>query len=118
MGVFEDVVSKAKIAADYAGKKTGEIVEISKLRLAATELQDKINKSFQELGYVVYEAGKDGSDRSDVLKEKSAAIDSLYEQLNETNEKIAALRRMKKCPACNYDNPEDANYCLKCGAKL
>lgn len=118
MGVFEDVVSKAKNAADYAGRKTGEFVEVSKLRLSAAELQDKINKAFQELGYVVYESGKDGTDPAEALKEKSASIDSLYEQLAAVNEKIAELRRLKKCAACDFANPEDANYCLRCGAKL
>ena len=118
MGVFEEVVNKAKVAADYAGKKTGEIVEISKLRFTATDIQGKINKELQELGFVVYQADKDGVDYSAQLKEKSANIDELYDELNKVNEKIADLKRMKKCPACDFSNPEDANYCLKCGAKL
>jgi ribosomal protein L40E len=118
MGVFEDVVSKAKSAADYAGKKTGEIVEISKLRFVAADLQSRINKEYQELGILVFNAEKDGEDCKSDIVEKSAIIEDLYLQLTKTNEKIAELRRMKKCDVCGYANPEDANYCLKCGAKL
>ncbi|MDR3552466.1 MAG: zinc ribbon domain-containing protein [Clostridia bacterium] len=118
MGVFEDVVGKAKVAADYAGKKTGEIVEISKLRFSAADLQGRINKELQELGMTVYNSGKDATDFAEPLKEKTEIIDDLYAQLSKVNEKIAELRRMKKCPTCGFSNPEDANFCLKCGAKL
>lgn len=118
MGVFEDVVSKAKSAADFAGKKTGEIVEITKLRFMATDLQSKINKEYLELGITVFNAEKISEDCTVEITTKSAVIEDLYHQLSKTNEKIAELRRMKKCTVCNYANPEDANYCLKCGAKV
>lgn len=118
MGVFEDVVLKAKSAADMAGKKTGEIVEISKMRLTAAEIQNKINEAYQALGRLVFEASKQGTDCTEQVQTKAEAIDSLYEQLDKANEKIAELRRRKKCPACQYDNPEEANFCLKCGAKI
>lgn len=118
MGVFEDVVNKAKNAADFAGKKTGEIVEISKLRFTAADLQSKINKEYLELGIAVFNAGKSGEDCKDEITKKSAVIDDLYHQLSKINEKISELRRMKKCLVCNFASPEDANFCLKCGAKL
>jgi ribosomal protein L40E len=118
MGIFEDVVSKAKSAADFAGKKTGEIVEISKLRFLAADLQSKINKEYLDLGIIVFNAEKSGEDFKEEITNKSTVIEDLYHQLSKTNEKIAELRRMKKCLVCNYANPEDANYCLKCGAKL
>jgi hypothetical protein len=118
MGVFEDVVSKAKSAADFAGKITGEIVEISKLRFVAADLQSKINKEYLDLGIIAFNSGKSGEDCKDEITAKSTVIEDLYHQLSMTNEKIAELRRMKKCLVCNYTNPEDGNFCLKCGAKL
>ena len=118
MGVFEDVVSKAKTAADFAGKKTSELVEISKLRFAAADLQSKINKEYSDLGIIVFNAEKSGEDCKENITAKSTVIEDLYHELTKTNEKIAELRRMKKCVVCNYANPEDANFCLKCGAKL
>jgi ribosomal protein L40E len=118
MGVFEDVVSKAKNAADFAGKMTSELVEISKLRFVAADLQNKINNEYLELGILVFNGEKNGEDCKDGITTKSTVIEDLYHELAKTNEKIAELRRMKKCIVCNFANPEDANFCLKCGAKL
>lgn len=118
MGVFEDVFSKARSAADYAGKKTGEVVEITRLRLSVSDAEGKLNKAFAELGEKVYGAAKDQSDCTDFIHEKSGEIDGLYAQIQELNEKIAALKKEKKCAGCGYSNPEEASFCLKCGAKL
>lgn len=118
MGMFEDVFEKAKNVADMAGKKTGELVEISKLRINAADVQTKIDKEFQELGTLVYTASKEHSDCTESVHERAVAIDALFAELAELNEKISELRRMKKCPECQYANPEDANFCLNCGAKL
>lgn len=118
MGVFEEAVLKAKDAADYAGKKTGEFVEISKLRISASETERKINEEYRELGKMVYKAAKEHADCTDYVQEKAAAIDSLYEQAAELNNKINELKKVKKCLQCNYDNLQEAVYCIKCGAKL
>lgn len=118
MGMFEDVFEKAKSVADMAGKKTGELVEISKLKISAADVQSKINREFQELGTLVYTASKEHADCTESVHERAEAIDTLYTELSELNEKISELRRMKKCPECESANPEDANFCLNCGAKL
>ena len=38
MGLFENIVSNAKQAANVVGKKTGELVDTSKLKLQAVDL--------------------------------------------------------------------------------
>jgi hypothetical protein len=98
VGVFEDAVIKAKVAADYAGKKTGEFVEISKLR--------------------IYKASKEHTDCTEYVQEKATAIDALYAEFTEINNKINDLRNVKKCPQCSYINQQEAEFCIKCGIKL
>ncbi len=118
MGLFEDAVLSAKNAVNVAGKKTGDLVEISKLKLAAAELESKIRGAYEALGRSVYTAAKEEADATAVIKEKSEQIDSLTADLTALQEKIAALRAEKKCSACGTINPQDADYCKKCGAKL
>lgn len=118
MGVFEDAVLKAKVAADYAGKKTGEFVELSRLRISASEIERKINCEFEELGKMVYKAAKEQTDCTDYVGEKAAAIDALYAQHEELTAKINELRNLKKCPQCGCENPQEAVFCSKCGTKL
>lgn len=118
MGVFEDVVLKAKSAADYAGKKTGEVVEIARLRINATELEDRMCKEFLELGKKVYNTAKEHSDCTEYVQAKCESIDKLSTELEEINQKISELKCEKKCAGCGFANPQDAEYCQKCGAKL
>lgn len=118
MGVLEDAVIKAKGAADFAGKKTGEFVELSKLRISASEVEKKISDEYRELGKMVYKAAKDHTDCTDYVQEKAAAVDALYTEFAEINNKINDLKKVKKCPQCGYDNQQEAQYCMKCGIKL
>ena len=118
MGVFEDVVIKARSAADYAGKKTGEIVEIAKLKIRASELEGRISRELLELGRKVYGAAKEHADCAEFVQAKSEAIDNLNAELETVQDKISELKSEKKCAECGFANPQDANFCQKCGAKI
>ena len=118
MGLFEDVVVNAKSAVTVVGKKAGQIVDISKLRISAAELNGEINKPYEALGRVVYDAHKTEDSAEELIQECVSAIDELYEQLDAVNEQISALRRRTVCKVCGEQNPQGASYCCKCGTKL
>lgn len=118
MAFFEDAFLKAKQVAHQAGKKAGETLEFSKLRIAAAETEKKIDGEFCELGKMVYKAAKEQSDCTEYVEEKVKAVDQLKAELGETNAKIDELRRLKKCPQCGFTNAAQAEYCIKCGQKL
>ncbi|MFT9055014.1 MAG: zinc ribbon domain-containing protein [Ethanoligenens sp.] len=118
MGILEDAVITAKGAVDFAGKKTGEIVELSKLRISAAEIEGKIKNLYESLGRSVYNAAKTETDATALVNEKSAQIDTLTADLAAVQEKISVLREEKKCAACGAVNAQDANFCKKCGAQL
>lgn len=118
MGVFEDAVLRAKDAADFAGKKTSELVEMSKLKLSASSVEKRIDSEYLELGKMVYKAAKENTDCTEYVTEKTAAIDALYDEYAQVQRKINELRKVKRCPECSADNASDAVYCSKCGAKL
>jgi hypothetical protein len=118
MGLFEDVVVNARSAANVVGKKAGQFVDISKLRISAADLNNEISKRFETLGRTVYEAKKTDNDSSDLVSECITAIDDLYEQLDALNEQLAAMREKLVCKGCGEENPQSAIYCSKCGRKL
>lgn len=88
MGLFEDVVINAKTAANAVGKKAGQLVDVSKLKISAAELNIEINKQYEALGKAVYDAKKADSDPADLVAEAMVAIDELQEQLDALNEQI------------------------------
>ncbi|MGN0474511.1 MAG: zinc-ribbon domain-containing protein [Acutalibacteraceae bacterium] len=118
MGIFEDVMSNAKSAAVNVGKKAGRLVDISKLRMSAAELNNEINKRYEALGRVVYNAAKEEQDVKGLIDECAISIDALYLRLDEVNEKINRLQNKTVCPVCSAQNPESSMYCSQCGNKL
>lgn len=118
MGLFEDVVVNAKSAVDIVGKKAGQIVDVSKLRINAADLNNEISKRFESLGRTIYEEKKTENDSSELISECVAAIDDLYEQLDAVNEQLVTMRAKSICRSCGQENSQDAVYCSRCGHKL
>ena len=118
MGLLEDVVVNAKEAVNAVGKKAGQMVDISKLRLNAADLNNEISKRFEALGRVIYDSKKTENDSADLVNECITAIDELYEQLDAVNDQISALRSRVICKKCGAENPAEACYCNMCGSKL
>ncbi len=116
MGLFEDVVVNAKTAANVVGKKASQIVDISKLRISAAELNHEIESKFEDIGRRVYEAKKLGNDAD--VSESISALDDLYEQLDAVNDQLAATRTKIVCKNCGEQNTQGSVYCSKCGHKL
>ena len=77
MGLLEDVVVNAKEAVNAVGKKAGQMVDISKLRLNAADLNNEISKRFEALGRVIYDSKKTENDSADLVNECITAIDEL-----------------------------------------
>jgi len=118
MGVLEEAVVNAKSAAVSVGKEAGRIVDISKLRLNASEIQKDIARKYEALGKIVYESCKAGQSASVGFDEHIVEIDGLYQKLNAVNEKLNNLRHKTVCPKCGFDNDEQSQFCSRCGARL
>lgn len=118
MGVFGETVLKAKDAADYVGKKTGEFMEVSRIKVSIAGAEKKIEREYQQLGKMVYKASKEKSDCTDYVNEKATAIDALFAERKTLVEKLAEYRKIKVCPECAAENAADSDFCRKCGAKL
>ena len=54
----------------------------------------------------------------DKIKEKSAEITELKENLDLINDSISATKSVTYCPECGSDVPENSKFCNSCGAKL
>ena len=117
MGIFDDVVVNAKTAASAVGKKAGELVDLSKLRISAADINGDLNKKFQELGKLYYKVKKGDAKEAD-LEKLTEEIEALYEQLDAVNAQIKIARHKKVCSNCKKEHPEEAAYCSACGTAL
>lgn len=108
----------AKSAATSVGKRAERLVDISKLRVNAAELNGDISKKYEALGRLVYDAVKAGTTPEGMVEEYVESIDVLYLKLDEVNEKIDVLSKKSACPVCGAKNAEGALFCSHCGTKL
>lgn len=118
MGVWEEIWDKTKDVANAAGKKTGEIVEISKYKIQVAQINGDIRSQYEKLGNAVYNMVKADYENPELVNSIVDEIDDLLDHLKETEDKIAELKKVIKCPCCGYNNPQEASYCSKCGCKL
>lgn len=116
--MMEELFGKARKVANAAGKKTGELVEISKLKLSAMQVNTDIKALYEKLGSAVYSMNKAHYENSELLESLTEEIDEKRAELKKINDKIATLQKAKECPCCQTKNPQTAFYCQKCGSKL
>lgn len=118
MYMFDEVVEKAKGAMYVAGKKTGELVEVSKLKLKCVQLNGEIKDRYEKMGSAVYNMRKHGYENSELISSISAEIDDLLKQLDEVSQKVENIKNIIICSSCGKKNPNTSYYCSKCGNRI
>ena len=118
MSVLDDMIVNAKSAADAVGKTASKLVDISKLRISAADLNAEINRKFESLGRAVYEARKSGEDTEETFAESMTEIDDLKAQLGAVNAQLAAAHQKTVCASCGQENDPGAVFCARCGHRL
>ena len=118
MGVLEDVVVGAKSAAETVSREAGRLVDISKLKFTASDIQKEIARRNEVLGKMVYDSRTNGASPNQNIDEEIHAIDELKKKLDEINATINALTNKSVCPSCGYKNEDKAAFCSRCGTKL
>ncbi len=118
MGILDDVVINAKSAAEAVGKKAGQIVDVSKLRINVAEVNAEISKSYEALGEYVYENCREKLDEDAEAVGKMEEMDELVNQRNTLTKELVDKQNKVVCPGCGKQSPISAAYCSNCGTKL
>jgi hypothetical protein len=115
---INEVADKANCAAEYAGKKVGVAVDVTKLKIKVLETKNEIEKTYVEIGKLSYGGVKKGVDNSEKIALRHEKLDSLFEALDSLNAEIASVRGKEVCTVCGKANADNASYCSGCGADL
>lgn len=118
MGILDDVVINAKSAAEAVGKKAGQIVDASKLRINVAELNAEISKHYEALGQYVFETCREKLAEDAEAVGKMAEIDELQVQLAVVSKELNDKQNKTVCPACGKQSPATAQFCSNCGTDL
>lgn len=82
--VLSNLCSDLKAVGQEVGRRTGDAVEFSRLKLEHLKLKNRVRENYERLGEIVYGGYKNKEDVSDVI-----AV--LYEQLDEDFAEIERL---------------------------
>lgn len=118
MSVMEDVILNAKTAVGSVGRKAGEVIDRSKLRIAAVDIKSELSGKYRMLGRLYYESETTGKKYDESIKKLIETITDLNEQLAAVKEAIAGSEKKIRCPECSEYNQKGAVFCSKCGSKL
>ncbi len=116
---MEKFFTEIKNTADKVIKKSGELVELSKVKFQIANTKSEIGANFKELGELVYHAQKsEAQPDTQIIEGTITKIDELYAKLEALMAENSSLKNEKLCPSCEKSNPNDAQFCLDCGYKF
>lgn len=99
-------------------KKSGEAVEVTKIRLAINSDKSKIKELKLQVGELMYEAYSGNASSGDEIEELCQEISELYKEIERKEQAIAEIKNLRRCSKCGANNEIDAYFCKKCAAEL
>ena len=118
MGILDDVVVNAKSAAEAVGKKAGQLVDASKLRITVAELNTELRHKYEALGQFVADNCRETLAEDEAVAVELAEIDELSAQLAAVSKELSDKQNKVVCPVCGKASPASAVFCSNCGTKL
>jgi len=117
MSFLENLGKTISGAAQTAAKKSGEMVEITKINMAIGSEEDKIEKLQLQIGKKVYENAVAGAAiSSDDFKDLCNEITERNNTIKDLKAKILEVKSIKLC-ACGAELAKEEQFCNKCGVK-
>ena len=119
---LKDGASKAKDAAERFAKevtkKTSNAITSTKLSYSINEANNKAEDIFAKIGKAIYEnrIAEIGDDLD--FSSEFETVDALMQDIENLKAKKAELKNAVMCAECGTLNPDESEYCSKCGAQL
>lgn len=118
MSFGDNIKQILKNTAKIAVKKSGEVIETAKSKYNEFDIQNEIDKTYKDLGRLVYEGYKNDKDVSDVITGLCHDIDEKMINLNNIKNKSGDFSYSIVCPSCSAGCEPNTAYCPNCGEKL
>ncbi len=100
------------------GKKSGQLVEQTKLASKINAEENKMEKLFVQLGEKVYEAFRDGEEFGEDYNVIFSDLNMINMSLEELRAEMLEVKGVHICPNCGAEVEKDSQFCTKCGTKM
>ncbi|GAB6086778.1 zinc ribbon domain-containing protein [Alkaliphilus crotonatoxidans] len=119
MSWIERLSNGVSETAKNIGKRSTEVVEISKLSMSIRRKEEEISKRFEEMGQYIYgRLKKLNLVTRDELYEMLREVEALEEEIRTYERLILSIRNIAYCDHCQIELEEDARYCPLCGRSV
>ena len=115
---MENIIHDIKSTVNSAVKKSGDLLEIGKVKLSLADAGSKLSDLYESLGEMAYRAKREEVDLSEEMESVIWQIDEMRSEIKKQKEKMAELRSQQICKNCGKSNVIEAKYCNECGAAL
>lgn len=105
-------------AADTVGKKTGEVVEVQRIKNQIGQQERANEKDFLDMGKMIFEKHKSGETVDPAFAAVCEQIESRLDEIREAEKKIVEIRGNGFCRECQTPLAKGMAYCPTCGAKV
>lgn len=117
VSVLDNITKRVTDTAKAAAKKSGSVVEVTKLNMNINAEEEKVRKIYSDIGKQLYEDYTEGKIVGEKLLDYCTRIDEIIGNIDEMREKILELRNVKACPNCGMELDIEMVYCYKCGRR-
>lgn len=117
MGVFENIGKKVSEGARAAAKKSGEMVETTKLNMHVHTEEEKIQKLYVAIGKKVYTVFSETGKAGETFIEECDSIKEIEAKIVVLKEKLLAVKSVKICTSCKGEIDKGTEFCPMCGTK-
>lgn len=122
MDILKKVSEGAKSIGEGAKtltKKSGDIVESTKIKFEISKLEKEAENNISALGNLVFLKFKGEAGHEEEIERLLNATKSLEEDIAELQGQVEKLHpKPPVCPVCNVEHPPAAKFCMNCGAKI
>lgn len=117
MAFLDNMGKKLGEAAQAAAKKSGELVEVTKLNVNINTEEDKIQKLFAQIGKKIYDKYTASGSIDEEAVEDCETIKVHEQNIKNLRSKILEIKNLKICTGCGAELERDQIFCSKCGAR-
>lgn len=115
---FEDLGKRIGETAETMTKKTGDVIEVQRLRGQIRTLARGNAVDLMELGRSIYDRYKAGEEVEESARALCDAIKDREKTMDEYEKKIVKIKGAFECPHCGKTVGEDMAFCPYCGEKV
>ena len=92
MDLFKNLGDKAKSTAKIVGEKSSDLMEVGKLKMSISQLENDIRRAKTDIGNIFYNAYANGGDiPNEEIISLCEEIKDKYDDIEELEEKIESL---------------------------